>query len=86
VSTTMAWLPLVAAVLCTAAILTDLVRRGAQKMWIMNVVWPVTALWAGPLCLGDPRGPSRYSTLRARANTARRPARRRIKLAGAEGI
>ncbi len=23
----------------------------AQKMWIMNIVWPVTALYAGPLAL-----------------------------------
>ena len=29
----------------------DLVTGSAQKMWIMDVVWPVTALWAGPLAL-----------------------------------
>ena len=37
-------------VLCAVAIVLDLARR-PQRMKIMNVVWPVTALWAGPLGL-----------------------------------
>lgn len=32
-----------------AAVATDLVLRTRQRMWIMNVVWPVTVLWSGPL-------------------------------------
>lgn len=32
-------------------IVIDLVRGHRQHMWIMNVVWPVTALWSGPLGL-----------------------------------
>jgi hypothetical protein len=36
--------------LCAVVIAVDLLRR-PQKMWIMNVVWPVTALYLGPLAL-----------------------------------
>ena len=35
---------LVLALLCTVAIAADEVRH-PQHMWIMNVVWPVTALF-----------------------------------------
>lgn len=35
---------------CALLIGLDLVRR-PQKMWIMNLVWPLTALYAGPLGL-----------------------------------
>jgi hypothetical protein len=41
-------------VLATASalwIVLDLLRGHRQHMAIMNVVWPVTALWAGPLAL-----------------------------------
>lgn len=27
----------------------DLLAGHRQKMWIMNIVWPVTALWSGPV-------------------------------------
>jgi hypothetical protein len=33
-----------------AAIVFDLIRQ-PQHMWIMNVVWPITALYLGPLAL-----------------------------------
>jgi hypothetical protein len=46
-----AWLSLTLAVLSALTVVADLVVDGAQTMWIMNVVWPVTALWAGPLGL-----------------------------------
>lgn len=29
----------------------DLLNGHSQKMWIMNIVWPVTGLYAGPLAL-----------------------------------
>ncbi len=29
----------------------DLVAGHKQHMWIMNLVWPITALYAGPLAL-----------------------------------
>jgi hypothetical protein len=46
--TTIAWAAIATAVLSSVVIVADLARGGGQKMWIMNVVWPVTALWAGP--------------------------------------
>jgi hypothetical protein len=36
--------------LCAFAVVADVVRR-PQKMWIMNLVWPLTALYGGPLGL-----------------------------------
>lgn len=36
--------------LCFLFIAADLVKH-PQKMWIMNLVWPITALYAGPLAL-----------------------------------
>jgi hypothetical protein len=42
------WIAL--SVLCALAILLDLFRR-PQPMWIMNAVWPLTALYAGVLAL-----------------------------------
>lgn len=32
-------------------IATDLVRGHRQQMWIMNLVWPITALYSGPIAL-----------------------------------
>jgi hypothetical protein len=46
----LAWISLVVAVVCSAIIAIDLLRR-PQRMWIMNVVWPITALYAGPLAI-----------------------------------
>lgn len=42
---------LVAAVLSAAAIAVHILRGHKQHMWIMNIVWPLTALWAGPIGL-----------------------------------
>jgi len=36
---------------CAAVIAVDILRGRRQKMWIMDIVWPVTALWSGPLAL-----------------------------------
>jgi hypothetical protein len=41
---------LIAGVACALITLIDVARR-RQHMWIMNVVWPVTGLYAGPLAL-----------------------------------
>ena len=41
---------LIAAGICAAIIAVD-VARHPQNMWIMSVVWPVTALWSGPFGL-----------------------------------
>ncbi len=51
------WLTVLAAVslvtggLCAVVIAVDLLNGHAQKMWIMNLVWPITALWSGPFGL-----------------------------------
>lgn len=37
--------------LCALIIAADIAAGHKQHMWIMNIVWPVTALWAGPLAL-----------------------------------
>jgi len=37
--------------LCSLVIALDLAGGHPQKMWIMNVVWPLTALYSGPLGL-----------------------------------
>jgi hypothetical protein len=48
--TVVAWFALAAALAAALAILYDIVVRGhRQRMWIMDVVWPVTALYLGPL-------------------------------------
>jgi hypothetical protein len=51
------WLELLAkialglAILCAGIITLDIVSGNRQHMWIMDVVWPVTALWFGPVGL-----------------------------------
>jgi hypothetical protein len=48
--TAIAWVALALAGVTAAAIAYDVGVRGyRQKMWIMDVVWPVTALYFGPL-------------------------------------
>lgn len=46
----LAWGCLVVGFVCALWILFDELFH-AQRMWIMNVVWPVTALYGGPLAL-----------------------------------
>ncbi|MGA9341461.1 MAG: DUF4396 domain-containing protein, partial [Rhodanobacteraceae bacterium] len=48
---TLAWISLTLALLCALIITVDLVRGHRQQMRIMNLVWPITALYAGPLAL-----------------------------------
>src|SRR5271156_3968067 len=45
-----AWLSLATALLCAGGILVDVVRH-PQRMAVMNWVWPITALYAGPLAV-----------------------------------
>lgn len=42
------WLWLGLSALSAIFVAGDIARRGGQKMWIMDLVWPITALWAGP--------------------------------------
>ena len=45
----MAWLA--AAGASASIIIVDLLAGHPQRMWIMNIVWPITALYFGPLAL-----------------------------------
>jgi hypothetical protein len=52
-----AWLTILAAVslivagICCLGIIVDQLAGHRQHMWIMSLVWPITALYAGPLAL-----------------------------------
>ena len=48
--TVLAWISLAGAFLCAALLAIEVVRR-PQAMAVMNWVWPITALYAGPLAL-----------------------------------
>lgn len=48
---TVAIISLIIAGICACVILFDIVNGYGQKMWIMNIVWPITALYSGPLAL-----------------------------------
>jgi hypothetical protein len=53
----MDWLQIIAAItlalaiVCAAVIAIDIARGRRQKMGVMNLVWPLTALYGGPLAL-----------------------------------
>lgn len=48
--TALAWTTLTLAAFCSLVVILDEFRH-PQHMWIMNVVWPVTCLYSGPLGL-----------------------------------
>lgn len=50
---------------CAVIIAIDLLAGHSQHMWIMNLVWPITALYAGPLALWGYFTAGRLSTKRA---------------------
>lgn len=49
--TVLASISLGLAFVCSVIIVIDLLTGHPQKMWIMDVVWPITALWSGPFGL-----------------------------------
>ncbi|MDQ3376132.1 MAG: DUF4396 domain-containing protein, partial [Actinomycetota bacterium] len=50
--TAVSWVFVGLALLCAAAILYDVYGRGyRQRTSVMNLVWPITALYFGPLAL-----------------------------------
>jgi hypothetical protein len=62
--------------LCALVIAIDIVRGHRQHMWIMNVVWPITALYSGPLGLWAYFAVGRLSTheaMRAAQNRGEGP-------------
>ena len=48
--------------LCALVIVVDLLAGHRQRMWIMNLVWPITALYSGPLGLWLYFGAGRATT------------------------
>lgn len=48
--TTISWISIVLAIICLLIISADLFRN-PQPMWVMNLVWPLTTLYAGPIAL-----------------------------------
>jgi hypothetical protein len=56
---------LVLAGLCALVIVMDILCGHRQHMWIMNIVWPITALYSGPLGLCAYFAVGRLSTHRA---------------------
>lgn len=70
----LAWISLGVAFLCAGMIVFDIFGRGRrQKMWIMEAVWPVTALYAGPLGLWAYRRYGRLSSPAFQKQTGRGP-------------
>src|SRR5438046_4953170 len=48
--TALAWVSLAIGFLCAGRIAIDVFVRGyRQHVWIMDIVWPLTALYSGPL-------------------------------------
>ena len=68
----LAVIALVGAGLCALVIAGDILAGRRQPMWIMNIVWPVTALWAGPFALWGYFAIGRRSTHRAMEGAKRR--------------
>jgi hypothetical protein len=65
--TALAWISLATAFASAGLIVVDVFVRGhRQHVWIMNVVWPLTALYAGPLGLLAYRRWGRLSSHRNR--------------------
>lgn len=58
----LAVLSLLVAAFCGVWIVTDIANGHRQHMWIMNLVWPMTALYAGPLALAAYFAVGRLST------------------------
>jgi hypothetical protein len=62
---TIAVISLAIGAICAAIIAIDLLAGHPQHMWIMNLVWPITALYAAPLALWGYFTAGRLSTKRA---------------------
>jgi hypothetical protein len=63
--TTLAWASVGLGVLSALVILADIIAGHWQHMAVMNVVWPVTGLYAGPLAVWAYFAVGRLSTHRA---------------------
>jgi Domain of unknown function (DUF4396) len=45
------WISILLGIACAAIVALDILSGHRQKMWIMDLVWPITALYSGPLGL-----------------------------------
>jgi hypothetical protein len=73
--TIVAWVSLGVAFTTAGAIVVDIFGRGySQKMWIMEAVWPVTALYFGPLAWWAYRRWGRLNSPRFQRQTGEKPA------------
>ncbi len=63
--TTLSTVALMVAAICAIWITLDLLAGQKQQMWIMNLVWPITGLYAGPIALFAYYKVGRLSTRRA---------------------
>ena len=71
--TVLAWISLASAFVCAGLIADDIFVRGyRQHVWIMDVVWPLTALYSGPLGWLAYRRWGRLSSPRYRQQTGAR--------------
>jgi hypothetical protein len=72
--TVVAWISLASAFACAGVIVADVFLRGhRQHLWIMEVVWPLTALYSGPLGLLAYRRWGRTSSRRFRHDAGHTP-------------
>lgn len=76
-----AWISLGLGFASSLTIVVDLLAGQRQQMWIMNLVWPITGLYAGPLALWAYFGIGRLSSQKhvraAKARNQEPPARRK---------
>ncbi|MFC5526334.1 DUF4396 domain-containing protein [Rhodanobacter ginsengisoli] len=79
--TAMTVVALATAMTCTLWITLDIVRGHRQRMWIMNLVWPITALYAGPLAVLAYYRIGRARSSRHLADTAPKPFAQDVALA-----
>ncbi len=49
--TNIAIVSIVISFICSTVVIIDIINGHQQKMWIMNIVWPVTLLYSGPIGL-----------------------------------
>ena len=45
------WISIAFGIICALVIIIDMLLGHRQRMTVMNIVWPVTGLYAGPLAL-----------------------------------
>ena len=66
-----AWCAVILGLISSLIVIADILAGNRQHMAVMNVVWPVTALYAGPLALWGYFTVGRLATHR-RMHAARR--------------